>query len=129
MKKASAVLEFHILFFLFVLRRFRLQLFFLLLQILHLFRDGVLRLRLLFNLALFRLDDLFSTQEQRDEEKLSKIRDIPLTEIDDFPDHPFKVPPGSTGRWASILTAPGTFGRTSPSPVSLIFPLVWYKKS
>ena len=37
------------------------------------------------------LDDLFSTQEQRDEEKLSKIRDIPLTEIDDFPDHPFKV--------------------------------------
>ena len=54
MKKASAVLEFHILFFLFVLRRFRLQLFFLLLQILHLFRDGVLRLRLLFNLALFR---------------------------------------------------------------------------
>jgi len=34
---------------------------------------------------------LFSTQEQRDDEKLSKIRDIPLTEIDDFPDHPFKV--------------------------------------
>lgn len=34
---------------------------------------------------------MFSTQEQRDDEKLSKIRDIPLTEIDDFPDHPFKV--------------------------------------
>ena len=41
--------------------------------------------------TLRKLDDLFSTQEQRDEEKLSKIRDIPLTEIDDFPDHPFKV--------------------------------------
>ena len=41
--------------------------------------------------TLTKLDDLFSTQEQRDEEKLSKIRDIPLTEIDDFPDHPFKV--------------------------------------
>ena len=41
--------------------------------------------------TLSRLDDLFSTQEQRDDEKLSKIRDIPLTEIDDFPDHPFKV--------------------------------------
>lgn len=41
--------------------------------------------------TLTRLDDLFSTQEQRDDEKLSKIRDIPLTEIDDFPDHPFKV--------------------------------------
>ena len=37
------------------------------------------------------LDDLFSTQEQRDEQKLSKIRDIPISEIDDFPDHPFKV--------------------------------------
>jgi len=34
---------------------------------------------------------LFSTQEQRDEEKLSKIRDVPLELIDDFPDHPFKV--------------------------------------
>ena len=41
--------------------------------------------------TLTKLDDLFSTQEPRDEEKLSKIRDIPLTEIDDFPDHPFKV--------------------------------------
>ena len=41
--------------------------------------------------TLTKLDDLYTTQEQRDEEKLSKIRDIPLTEIDDFPDHPFKV--------------------------------------
>ena len=41
--------------------------------------------------TLAKLDDLFSTQEQRDEEKLAKIRDIPITEIDDFPDHPFKV--------------------------------------
>ncbi len=41
--------------------------------------------------TLTKLNDLFSTQEQRDKEKLSKIRDIPLTEIDDFPDHPFKV--------------------------------------
>ena len=41
--------------------------------------------------TLTRLDDLFTTQEQRDDEKLSKIRDIPLTEIDGFPDHPFKV--------------------------------------
>lgn len=36
-------------------------------------------------------DDIFSTQEQRDDAKLSKIRDIPISEIDDFPDHPFKV--------------------------------------
>ena len=37
------------------------------------------------------LDDLFSTQQERDEAKLDKIRDIPLSEIDDFPDHPFQV--------------------------------------
>ena len=41
--------------------------------------------------TLTKLDDLFSTQEQRDEEKLSKIRDVPLELIDDFPNHPFKV--------------------------------------
>ena len=36
-------------------------------------------------------DDLFQTDESREEAKLSKIRDIPLLEIDEFPDHPFKV--------------------------------------
>lgn len=41
--------------------------------------------------TLTKLDDLFTTQAQREEEKLSKIRDIPLGLIDDFPDHPFKV--------------------------------------
>lgn len=44
-----------------------------------------------FTLPTTALDDLFSTQEQRDEAKLQKIRDIPISEIDDFPDHPFKV--------------------------------------
>ena len=37
------------------------------------------------------LDNLFSTQKERDEAKEQKIRDIPLTEIDGFPDHPFQV--------------------------------------
>lgn len=41
--------------------------------------------------TLTSLDDLFKSQEVRDDEKLSKIRDIPLSQIDDFPDHPFKV--------------------------------------
>ena len=41
--------------------------------------------------TLTKLDDLFTTQAQRDEEQLSKIRDFPLELIDDFPDHPFKV--------------------------------------
>ncbi|UKI20216.1 MAG: ParB/RepB/Spo0J family partition protein [Oscillospiraceae bacterium] len=36
-------------------------------------------------------DDLFQTDESRAEAALSKIRDIPMSEIDEFPDHPFKV--------------------------------------
>lgn len=44
-----------------------------------------------FTLPTNTLDDLFSTQEERDDAKLSKIRDIPLELIDNFPDHPFKV--------------------------------------
>ena len=36
-------------------------------------------------------DDLFETDESRAEANLSKIRDIPISEIDEFPDHPFKV--------------------------------------
>lgn len=44
-----------------------------------------------FTLSTNTLDELFSTQEERDDAKLSKIRDIPLELIDDFPDHPFKV--------------------------------------
>lgn len=44
-----------------------------------------------FTLPTNTLDELFSTQEERDDAKLSKIRDIPIELIDDFPDHPFKV--------------------------------------
>ena len=44
-----------------------------------------------FTLPTNTLDELFSSQEERDEAKLSKIRDIPLEEIDDFLDHPFQV--------------------------------------
>ena len=36
-------------------------------------------------------DDIFETDESRAEAALSKIREIPLAEIDEFPDHPFKV--------------------------------------
>lgn len=41
--------------------------------------------------ALPTLDDLFSTQQEREDAKLEKIRNIPLDLIDDFPDHPFHV--------------------------------------
>lgn len=36
-------------------------------------------------------DDLFSTQEERDEAKRETLIDIPIAEISDFPNHPFKV--------------------------------------
>lgn len=36
-------------------------------------------------------DDLFETDESRAEAALSKIREIPISDIDEFPDHPFKV--------------------------------------
>ena len=42
-------------------------------------------------LDLPKLDDIFSTQEERDDAKLKKIYEIPLGEIDPFPEHPFKV--------------------------------------
>lgn len=37
------------------------------------------------------LDELFSSQQERDEAKLKHIYEIPLDQIDPFPDHPFKV--------------------------------------
>ena len=38
-----------------------------------------------------KLDDLFTTQEERDNAKLEKVIDINLNDIEDFPNHPFKV--------------------------------------
>ena len=38
-----------------------------------------------------KLDDLFTTEEERTNAKLEKVIDIKINDIDDFPDHPFKV--------------------------------------
>lgn len=43
------------------------------------------------NVHLTSLDDLFTTQEQRDDAQREKVFSIPLDEIHDFPDHPFRV--------------------------------------
>lgn len=37
------------------------------------------------------LDSLFTTQEQRNEAKRDSVQDIPISQISDFPEHPFKV--------------------------------------
>lgn len=39
-------------------------------------------------------DDLFKTEEQRQEEAAEKVQNIPISEIDDFPDHPFHIAEG-----------------------------------
>ena len=38
-----------------------------------------------------KLDDLFTTQEMRDDAKLERVQNIPLSELRPFKDHPFKV--------------------------------------
>lgn len=43
------------------------------------------------NFNLPSADDLFSTQEERDEAKREMIMEIPIDEICDFPNHPFKI--------------------------------------
>jgi len=43
------------------------------------------------DLGLTGYDELFMTEQERHENRLPKIYDIPLREIDDFPNHPFKV--------------------------------------
>ena len=43
------------------------------------------------DLGLTGYDEMFMNDQERAENRLPKIYDIPLNEIDDFPDHPFKV--------------------------------------
>ena len=43
------------------------------------------------DLGLTRYDELFMNDAERQENKLPRIYDVPISEIDDFPDHPFKV--------------------------------------
>ena len=42
-------------------------------------------------IVLASVDDLFSTEESRQDEQLEKIQEIPLSELHPFKDHPFKV--------------------------------------
>lgn len=43
------------------------------------------------DLGMTGYDELFMTDEERKENRLPKIYDIPLSEIDDFPEHPYRV--------------------------------------
>ena len=43
------------------------------------------------NMNLPSADDLFTTQEERDQKNQEYVKDISIYEITDFPNHPFKV--------------------------------------
>ncbi len=43
------------------------------------------------NISLNSYDDIFSTEETREDEKREKVMDMPLSELHPFPDHPFQV--------------------------------------
>ena len=44
-----------------------------------------------FTLPTNSLDELFSSQEERDDAKLERVKEIPLCELRPFKDHPFKI--------------------------------------
>ena len=44
-----------------------------------------------FTLPTNSLEELFSSQEERDDAKLERVKEIPLTELHPFKDHPFKI--------------------------------------
>ena len=44
-----------------------------------------------FTLPTTSLDELFSSQEERDDAKLERVKEIPLYELHPFKDHPFKI--------------------------------------
>ena len=60
-------------------------------------------------------DELFSTQEQRDEAQLEKVQDMPLELIDGFPNHPFKVKMDES--MESMVESVKTFGILNPAIV------------
>ena len=58
------------------------------------------------------LDDLFSTQEERDAAAQPRIEDIPVDLIDDFPNHPFKV--RMDGAMVRLVESVGQYGVLEP---------------
>ena len=58
------------------------------------------------------LDDLFSTQEEREAAAQPRVEDIPIDQIDDFPDHPFKV--RMDGAMVRLVESVGQYGVLEP---------------
>ena len=58
------------------------------------------------------VDDLFTTQEERDEAKREAIMDIPISQISDFPNHPFKIKMDES--MSDLVESVKTYGVLSP---------------
>ena len=58
------------------------------------------------------LDDLFSTQEEREVAAQPRVEDIPIDLIDDFPNHPFKI--RMDGAMVRLVESVGQYGVLEP---------------
>lgn len=59
------------------------------------------------------LEDLFSTQEERDDVKMERVKDIPLCELYPFKDHPFKIQNDEEMKW--LIESIKKFGTITPA--------------
>ncbi len=66
-----------------------------------------------FTLPTYSLDDLFSSQEERDDARLEKVKDIPLCELHPFKDHPFKIQ--SNEEMKHLIESIKKFGTITPA--------------
>ena len=65
------------------------------------------------------LDDLFSTQAERDDAKLERVRNIPLAELHPFKGHPFKVKEDE--EMAQLMRSLADAGVLSPAGGSILW--------
>ena len=65
------------------------------------------------------LDDLFSTQAERDDAKLERVRNIPLAELHPFKGHPFKVKEDE--EMAQLMRSIADAGVLSPAGGSILW--------
>ena len=61
------------------------------------------------------VDSLFTTQEERDNAKLTRVEEIPIDLIDDFPNHPYKVRMDDS--MARLIESVGEHGVLEPALV------------
>lgn len=84
------------------------------------------------DLGLTGYDELFMTDEERQESKLPRIYDIPIELIDDFPGHPYKVRIDEDKQW--FIGAGNAARRFGTWPLRLCgdwtqFGKLWYRLS